>query len=230
MPVYQEFSRLIPESSKKVLRKWKRRFLLPALEDMPDSPDLFRVYRSIEKHPDVTRKPGGWMYRGEFYPDFLTVGGASDAIVRKAREFCRGRGIDVGAGFWPFVGATPVDIRRGEGLARHLSDFPAGSLDYVFSSHCLEHIENWSGALTEWIGKLKPGGVIFLYLPHPDCGIWNPGSPFVGDGHKWIPQPRLIRTTLRILGCSVIDFDDGPDVMRSFFACARKGGGYVETS
>ena len=228
MPVYRELTRLIPEPSKKALRKLKRRFFLTALEDLPDSPDLFRAYRSLDKHPEVVRKPGGWIYRDRFYPDFLTVGGASGAILHKAVEFCRGRGIDIGAGFWPFADATPVDIRRGLGKAKQLSDFPAGSLDYIFSSHCLEHIENWTGALTEWIYKLKPEGIIFLYLPHPDCGIWNPGSPFVGDGHKWIPQPALIRSTLRVLGCSVIDSDDGPDVMQSFFVCARKGGGYVD--
>src|SRR5438067_457437 len=76
---------------------------------------------------------------------------------------------------------------RGPGAERWIGDFEDGSLDYVFSSHCLEHIEVWRTALAEWVRKLRPSGHILLYLPHPDCAIWRPGSPFVGDGHKWVP-------------------------------------------
>ena len=222
MPGYQRLIRLIPTPSKKVLRSVKRHLFLPALEELADSPDLFRTYRSLLQDPRLTRKPGGWIYQEKFYPDYLTVGGASQAILQKAFAFCQGRGIDVGAGFWPLIGAIAVDIGRGPGLARHISDFPIGSLDYVCSSHCLEHIETWREALGEWIAKLKPDGRIFLYLPHPECAIWNPGSPFVGDGHKWIPRPDLIRETLRSFLCEILDGDDGPDVMQSFFVSARK--------
>lgn len=103
-----------------------------------------------------------------------------------------------------------------------IQGFADGSLDYVFSSHCLEHIEDWRSALVEWIAKVKAGGVIFLYLPHPECKIWHPGSPFVGDGHKWIPTPWVVSEALKELGCEIIDRDDGPDGMFSFYVCARK--------
>ena len=46
--------------------------------------------------------------------------------------------------------------------------FGAGSMDYVFSSHCLEHIENDWQALREWWRVLKSGGYLVLYLPHRD--------------------------------------------------------------
>jgi SAM-dependent methyltransferase len=195
---------------------------MPPLESLPDAPDLFQVYRHLHQHPDLKRKPGGWLYKDEFYPDYLTVGGTSHAIFRQAIKFCQGEGIDIGAGLWPLPGAIPVDIQRGPGLAKKLPDFSDGSLDYVFSSHCLEHIENWRGALREWLKKLKPGGKIFLYLPHPYCAIWHPGSPMVGEGHKWIPTPEVIKQALRELLCEIIQFDDGPDVMQSFFVCGRK--------
>jgi SAM-dependent methyltransferase len=196
--------------------------LLSPLESLPNSPDLFRIYRHLLRYPTLERKPGGWQYEGRFYPDYLTVGGASQAIFGKALAFCRGRGIDVGAGLWPLPGSIPVDIGRGPGLAHCVSDFASETLDYVFSSHCLEHVENWRGALAEWIGKLKAGGKIFLYLPHPDCAIWRPGSPFIGDGHKWTPTPDAVRQFLRDLHLEIIDSDDGPDVMQSFFVCGRK--------
>jgi SAM-dependent methyltransferase len=166
--------------------------------------------------------PGGWLYEGKFYPDYLTVGGAGFAIFEKALKYCQGRGIDVGAGFWPLPGSIPVDSDRGPGLRHSMSDFGSGTLDYVFSSHCLEHIENWQEALAEWITKLKPGGKIFLYLPHPECAIWRPGSPFVGDNHKWKPTAGVIRQALEELDCDILEFYEGPDMMQSFFVCGTK--------
>jgi SAM-dependent methyltransferase len=116
---------------------------------------------------------------------------------------------------------VPVDIERGPGTNQKLDDIAAASQDFVFSSHCLEHIGAWEDALRAWISKLKPGGRLFLYLPHPTCAIWRPGSPFVGDGHKWAPSPEVIKSAMIALGGRVIACDDGPDAMQSFFVCAE---------
>lgn len=196
--------------------------MLP-LEDYPDAPDIFHAYRHWLSFPSVQRKPGGWEFEGRFYPDYLFVGGASFAIHRTALQCCKGVGLDIGAGLWPLPGATAVDLARGPGRARTLDDFPAHSQDYIFSSHCLEHIEAWREVLQNWVEKLKPGGRLFLYLPHPTCLIWRPGSPFVGDGHKWGPTPEIINTAMNDLGGRVIASDDGPDAMESFFVCAEFG-------
>lgn len=204
------------------VRERCRAFLGP-LERAPDAPDLFRTYRQLAMTPGLERRPGGWMYAGSFYPDYLTVGGASHAIFPVAARWCRGRGVDVGAGHWPLPGAVPVDEFRGAGLAHALSEFPAGSLDYVFSSHCLEHIEEWRAALAEWVGRVRQGGIVFLYLPHPDCAIWRPGAPMVGSGHKWSPTPDVVASALVDLRCEIVARDDGPDMMQSFHLVARRG-------
>jgi hypothetical protein len=192
------------------------------LETLPDSPDLFRVYRTWLAQPGVARRPGGWEYKGKFYPDYLTVGGACHAIFPEALKWCKGEGIDVGAGLWPLPGAVPVDIWRGPGASKNIDEISAGSQDFVFSSHCLEHNFDWEEKLRDWISKLKPSGVVFLYLPHPECGIWEVGSPFVGGDHKWTPTPTIIRGALEGNRCEVIASDDGPDAMYSFWFCARK--------
>ena len=222
------FKRFIPALLKNPLRVLKeicQRLTMPPLESLTNAPDLFHVYRYLSKHFDLERMPGGWLYKDKFYPDYLTVGGAGHAIFREALKFCQGQGIDVGAGLWPLPSASPVDVWRGPGTGRTVSDFEDSSLNYVFSSHCLEHIENWQEALGEWVKKLKPGGIIFIYLPHPDCAIWHPGSPFVDDGHNWIPTPEVIKQTLRELGCEIVQCDEGPDGMQSFYVCGRKQGG-----
>ncbi len=195
---------------------------VPALESYPHAPDLFYQYRAFTQHPGLVRRPGGWEYEGKFYQDYLTVGGASFAIFRTAQGFCSGQGLDVGAGLWPFPGATPVDIWRGAGAGRTLEEFPDESQDYLFSSHCLEHVEGWEAELDKWTRKVRQGGVIFLYLPHPDCGIWNPGSPMVGSEHKWQPDAKIITESLARRGFAIIASDDGPDAMMSFFVCGKK--------
>lgn len=196
---------------------------MPQLEEYPHAPDFFFAYRYWLSSPGVERKPGGWHYEGRFYPDYLFVGGASFAIERVARRYCTGAGLDIGAGLWPLPGAIAVDLERGPGHGRSLDDFADRSQDYVFSSHCLEHISDWQAALRAWVGKLKRGGRLFLYLPHPECAIWRPGSPFVGDGHKWQPTPERIKTAMAELEGRVIAHDDGPDAMQSFFVCAEFG-------
>lgn len=194
----------------------------PALDRHPL--DILGAYPDLVKHPEVERTAGGWLYKGDFYPDYLHMGGASHLIARVAGEHCKGRGADIGAGLWPLPGAIPIDIWRGPGTQRLIDDFEAEELDYVFSSHCLEHIEDWAGALTRWTELVRPGGTIFLYLPHPGCKMWEPGSAFVGDDHVWAPSPSVVKEALEERGVQIRAFDDGPDHYMSFYVCGRKAG------
>jgi SAM-dependent methyltransferase len=109
-------------------------------------------------------------YQGALYPEYLRHGNAAQFAIPYARHFCKGRGFDVGAGQWPFPGSTPIDVRTG-GDALNL---PASECDYVFSSHCLEHLPNPVAALEHWASRLRKGGALFLYLPHPDMRYWRP--------------------------------------------------------
>ncbi len=192
------------------------------LEDFIDSPDYFRIYRYFSKERRMHRFPGGWIYKGRKYPDYLFVGGASFAIFEKAKRYLQGNGVDIGAGYWKFPGSMPIDSQRGEGLNNCIDDFKENSLDYLFSSHCLEHISDWEKELNKWISKLKDNGRLFLYLPHPDCEIWHPNAPGIGSGHKWIPEPEIVKDYLTDNSMNIVYFDDGPDAMMSFSICAEK--------
>ena len=63
--------------------------------------------------------------------------------------------------------------------------FPDASQDAVHSSHCLEHIPAYRGALAEWFRVLKVGGYLVLTVPHR----WlyerkpTPTSRFGGNEH-----------------------------------------------
>lgn len=121
-------------------------------------------------------------YRGKRYPEYLKHGNACQFITPTALQFCKGKGVDVGAGKWPLPGAVPIDARNG----RDAMSFDFDGLDYVFSSHCLEHLPNPIAALEHWKTRLRPGGVLFLYLPHPDMTYWRP-QHCRKHLHSWAP-------------------------------------------
>lgn len=121
-------------------------------------------------------------YRGGLFPDYLKRGNACQFIVPTAKQFCQGIGLDVGAGKWPLPGAIPVDAKDGADAM----SLPQGQFDYVFSSHCLEHLADPIGALEHWRSRLKAGGVLFLYLPHPEMTYWQPQN-CRKHLHTWAP-------------------------------------------
>ncbi len=46
--------------------------------------------------------------------------------------------------------------------------FKNGTLDYVLSSHAIEHFFDPIKALKEWHRVIRPGGYIFIIVPHKD--------------------------------------------------------------
>jgi len=155
------------------------------------------------------------------YPPYLNVGNAVQYVLEDATTTCVGRGIDVGSDRWPFPGATPIRDETGRN-AYVLPDIDELSLDFVFSSHCLEHLHRPEEALALWAAKLKPGGVLFLYLPHPAMTLWHPEGPWGGD-HKWIPSPRHVRRMVEQSGLEVRVCTEAPDAYWSFRCVATKG-------
>jgi SAM-dependent methyltransferase len=82
-------------------------------------------------------------------------------------KYFQGAGIDIGYG-----GDLVVPNCRGwdveDGDAHELRGIADKSLDFAYSSHVLEHLENPVGALRNWWRVLKPGGYLILYLPERD--------------------------------------------------------------
>ena len=140
-------------------------------------------------------------YKGGKYPEYLKMGNAAAFIAPMAQFFCNGRGLDIGAGKWPLRGAMPIDVDRG-GNAMSL---PANAYDFIFSSHCLEHLPDYVAAIDHWKTRLKPGGVLFLYLPHPDMEYWLPQN---NRKHLHQFRPGDIARVLRDLGFINVIFSE----------------------
>lgn len=90
---------------------------------------------------------------------------------RKARgdfeKYLRGKGLDIGSGgdcLRVLQGTVdPWDLS--EGNAEDLAGVRNGTYEFVYSSHCLEHMRSVRRALSNWVRVLKPGGVLYLVVP-----------------------------------------------------------------
>jgi len=99
-------------------------------------------------------------------------------------RWTRGVGLDLGCGpfkAWPhFIGVDNGHHwgTRGADIAipdaANLSMFASNFMNFVFSSHLLEHMVDAKAALKEWFRVIKVGGHLVLYVPHkelyPKCG------------------------------------------------------------
>jgi SAM-dependent methyltransferase len=124
---------------------------------------------------------------------------ASKAVMRRLHDsrfitrYFVGNGIDIGSGPDPlrrYAELFPLmkrcrDWDIADGDAQFLATIPDESLDFVHSSHCLEHMQNPQEALHHWLRVLKPGGHLVVTVPDEDLyeqGVFP--STFNSD-HKW---------------------------------------------
>lgn len=120
-------------------------------------------------------------------------------VLRKDHErFLKpgGIGIDVGGGPDPLRSLDnhpypTYDIDQGD--AQYLEKLSDTSIDFIYSSHCLEHLVDLDISLANWNRVLKRGG--FAYIVVPDFTIYehhNWPSKYNGD-HKHTFSMRLDR-------------------------------------
>jgi SAM-dependent methyltransferase len=96
----------------------------------------------------------------------------------------QGEGIDIGCGPDPVLpNVMPFDLAHGD--ANEILRFVHRKFDFVYASHCLEHMLDPRKAIGQWWELVKPGGALFVIVPDEDLyeqGFWP--SRFNRD-HKW---------------------------------------------
>lgn len=89
-------------------------------------------------------------------------------------------GIDFGGAWGPVGGNTTiVDILEGY---THIDDIKVNSLDYIFTSHTLEHVPNLDETLKKLRSKLKRDGIMIAIVPCYTCERWRAGNY---NTHLW---------------------------------------------
>ena len=91
--------------------------------------------------------------------------------LRQARgdfqNYLRGQGIDIGCGKDCLKvesgSVRPWDVADGD--AQMMAGVGDGEYDFVYSSHCLEHMRSVEQTLGNWVRILKPGGWLYVVVP-----------------------------------------------------------------
>lgn len=128
----------------------------------------------------------------------------SKKIVWEVAQYLRGRGLDLGAGDFKILPhAISVDNMHHAAFGftqkpdimsdvTNLDMIASQSMDWVYSSHTLEHTVDYKAALKEWWRVIKQGGLLVLYLPHAKF-YPNIGTVGANPDHKhdFLPEDIL---------------------------------------
>lgn len=157
-------------------------------------------------------------YNNKEYPHYQAIGNAAQFAISYAKYYCKGIGYDVGCmkKEWAFPEAIPIDIDFPDEY--HALNLPQKDVDYIFSSHCLEHIYEWVDVLNYWYESLKIGGVLFLYLPHYDQEYWRPWND---RKHLQIFTPEIIKDWMESKDFKNIFYSE-KDLNHSFMIVGEK--------
>lgn len=156
------------------------------------------------------------LFKNSKYPTFQTLGNSAQFAVPYALHFCKGKGYDIGfcKEEWKFPGAIGIDSSLNNEY--HAMNLPEKDMDYIFSSHCLEHVSDWVSTLEYWISSIKKSGVLFLYLPDFSQKYWR---PWHNRKHIHCFTSEIIKEFLEDHNCENI-FVSGIDLNNSFMvAC-----------
>lgn len=159
-------------------------------------------------------------FKGDIYPAFQASGNAARFAFPFALEVCKGTGFDIGYSKqeWKLPGS--IGIEPTIDFTFDAMNLPDMQVDYIFSSHMVEHFRgNFSDLLDYWTTKLKPGGVLFLYLPHPSQTYW---LPFHNRKHIHSLSPELMGKYLLYSEKYKHIFVSGVDLNNSFIVMAEK--------
>ncbi len=148
-----------------------------------------------------------------------SCGREAQKIAPWAIPYLDGRGFDVGCGDQKVVPwATGLDRHKAADInsdGRAMPEVASRSLDFIFSSHFIEHCDDYTAVLAEWWRTIKVGGHLVLYWPHPDH------YPRIGQfganlDHKHdITPDQMFDAMLRAASCTGHGWDQVENETRS---------------
>ena len=130
-------------------------------------------------------------------------------------SYFQGDGIDIGCGDDPiFPGCYTFDSCDGD--ANHIKRYLKRNYDWVYSSHCLEHMDDPYDALKQWASLVKPKGYLIFTVPDEDLyeqghfpSIYNPSHR-----HTFTIAKRKSWSPVSVNVLDLIHSLDGFDVVK----------------
>jgi SAM-dependent methyltransferase len=109
------------------------------------------------------------------------------------RRYFVGKGIDIGgkldplshhSEFYPQISTLQAwDLNDGD--AQFMKGVADETFDFVYSSHCLEHLHDPREGLINWFRILKPNGHLIVTVPDEDLYEQGVFPSSFNDDHKW---------------------------------------------
>src|SRR5688572_5302776 len=109
------------------------------------------------------------------------------------RRYFVGNGVDIGgkpdplalySEFFPLMKSVKTwDLEDGD--AQFMEGVGDNSLDFISSSHCLEHLHDPFEALKNWVRIVRPGGFITFLIPDEDLFEQGQFPSTFNLDHKW---------------------------------------------
>jgi ubiquinone/menaquinone biosynthesis C-methylase UbiE len=119
-------------------------------------------------------------------------------------KYFSGLGIDIGCGSAPL----PIQCHHWdlpEGDATYMEGVEDNYYDWVYSSHCLEHLDSPVRAIENWWRILKPGGHLIVVVP--DLYLYERGqwpSPNTKSHKQYFTMTRLMGLVATLQGAQVM--------------------------
>ena len=117
---------------------------------------------------------------------------------------------------WSFPGSYPIDLSFYDEWDSN--KLPSTPPEYIFSSHCLEHVDDWVDTMNYWYDRLVDGGTLFLYLPDYSQKYWRPWN---NRKHRHAFVPEMIVDFMKDNGYTNI-FSSQRDLNHSFIVVGEK--------
>ena len=145
----------------------------------------------------------------------MKIGNAKTNVEKVALSYCKGKGLDIGSSKWPLSNSRPIDFTEHENA--YIIKETDSCIDYIFASPLIEHLDDIDRAFNEWKRVLKKNGILFLYVPHPACIMWNTdNNPY----HYWNPSPLELVKLLEDNLFTVNEYSVLPDGYMSYYIVA----------
>jgi SAM-dependent methyltransferase len=141
-------------------------------------PHLWHLLREVRLNARLLK------YRAIGRPRYC--GETEKARTRRMQEgffaaYCAGDGLDIGYG-GDLLSDNCVGWDLEHGDAQLLDGIADQTIDFVYSSHILEHVNDACEALRNWYRVVRPGGYLILFVPDRDLyekklrlpSRWNP--------------------------------------------------------
>lgn len=135
----------------------------------------------------------------------------------REREWVKGDGLDIGCGPDPIApGVRAFDMEDGD--ANEILRYVSGSFDFVFSSHCLEHMRDPANALAQWWQLVRPGGFLIVIVPDEDLyeqgyfpSLFNSDHKAtftIGKHASWSPRSiNLLKLVRKLEGAAMVGIE-----------------------